>query len=336
MSFYKSPLSFDLTEVPIERMFITEFLPLASGTHVKVYLLGFTYAQTNEGVDNRHLAQALQIPLADVIESWQYWEKIGIIRRHFHEESDAFDVEFLSLRELYITSNFKSKSQQQSKRQSQFYQNIDMQNKLREKVEATIGYPLRIEDYRQLSDFYDHYYSDIDIIARAFEVNYKERNIRNIKAVKSLLNLWLDKQLTTLDAVNTYLVNQANAFQNQKRILKCLGYGFRNPTDAEKELINHWMDDFGFTIDDLEAIIKSLSKKTLNLNFKYLETTFKNLYDKGVTTLDGFLQQDTSSSSNNVANKEPAKPAARNRFTMQKETTYSEEELEDMLLKKKS
>ncbi len=343
MGFYNNELPFDLSEVHIERMFITEFMPIASGLQVKVYLLGLTYVSSNQSADNYTLAQALDCNVEDIKNAWRFWENIGIIKCHDKEVSGDFDVEFLSLRGLYIGSNYENKNPRLLRDQRQsapstlsspFYKDIDTQKKLIKSVEGVIGKALRTQEYRDLSDMYDHYYANIDIITRAFEVNYKERRISNIKAVKTLLNQWLEEGLSSVEDINDYLEFQNKRFHVYKSILRCLGITFRLPNEAEKELIDQWIDDYGFTENDLESIIKSLSKKTLNINFSYIQKILTDLHAKDIHTFEAFEAQSPKANTSSTRSTTSAQEK-RHRFTMQKDTQYSEEELEDMLLNRK-
>ena len=66
MGFYQKSTDFDLGELNIENLFISDFMPDASGTNVKVYLMGLMFAKSEREMDNRALAATLRIPLQDV------------------------------------------------------------------------------------------------------------------------------------------------------------------------------------------------------------------------------------------------------------------------------
>ena len=84
MSFILETTDMDLGDTPIENIFINDFMPMANGTYVKVYLLGYKYAHDKDDkieVTNQTIAKHLEISLDDVLRAWDFWEKKGKIGR---------------------------------------------------------------------------------------------------------------------------------------------------------------------------------------------------------------------------------------------------------------
>ncbi len=86
MNFTMETTDMDLGgDTPIENIFINDFMPMANGTYVKVYLLGYKYAydkDINIEVNNNTIAKHLNIPLIDVLNAWDFWEGKGIIQKN--------------------------------------------------------------------------------------------------------------------------------------------------------------------------------------------------------------------------------------------------------------
>lgn len=105
----------DFGHTAIENIFINDFMPMANGVQLKVYLTGYKFAKEQNKtleVTNTTIAKHLNIPLSDVLSAWDFWENKNVIVKH--PKSDAvdvtdFDVEFLSLIQLYIDKNLESK-----------------------------------------------------------------------------------------------------------------------------------------------------------------------------------------------------------------------------------
>lgn len=334
MAFYQKSTPFDLGELNIENIFISDFMPSASGTYVKVYLLGLMFSRSETDayrLDNRSLASMLSLPLQDILEAWAYWEKQGIVLRHFHSDGQHFDIEFLSLRDLYIQNNYtlKGDSSKVKSNKTAISERNEAYKKMTKSVEQLVGHPLSYAEYQMLGDFYDHYYSNSEIITRAVAICYKERHIRNMKAVKALLNSWLEAQLMSLDAIEAHIRNSDARFKVYKEVLKHLGLSYRMVNSAEKQMIDRWIDDYGFETEDLYALIIAFAKKTNNLNLNYLQKAFETLHKEGIKDLKGYEERRTEA----ATDKRPSDK--KKRFTIEKERHYSEEELEALLLKKK-
>ena len=108
-----------------------------------------------------------------------------------------------------------------------------------------------------------------------------------------------------------------------------LGIGFRQPNQAEKDFIDKWLDQYGFEKDQLMQIVLDLSKKTLNINFNFIDKVLTTQYTSGNLTFEAYHSSKSTPVKNEV------KQNKRKNFTIEKENTYSEEELEQILLGKK-
>ncbi len=330
MAFYQRTPVFDLGELHIENIFVSDFMPSASGNYVKVYLMGLMFSQSNEDggrLDNVRLAQQLGMPLTDIVEAWRYWESVGAVKKHYAEDGKSFDVEFLSLRDLYIQNNYVSKASAQPPKKTAPRPNHSYM-RLAKEAEHLIGHPLSHAEYREIGDFYDHYYKDETIVLKAIAVCYRERNIRSMKAVKKLLVDWMKAQLTTLPAIEAHLKATDARHQVYKEVMKCMGLSFRMANVAEKETIDYWIDEYGFEPETLYAFIVHFSKRNSNLNLNYLKKAFASLHEAGIHTVEAFEKQQAGKSA-------PAKKNSKNQFTIEKERSYSEEELEELLLNKR-
>lgn len=330
MAFYQKQTSFDLGELNIENLFISDFMPSASGTYVKVYLLGLMFSRSENDayrLDNKSLANLLSLPLQDVLEAWIYWESQGVIKRHFHEDPNHFDVEFLSLRALYIQNNYTSKSETKiTKKDSVFRKRNEVYASLSKSVEQIVGHPLSYSEYKALGDFYDHYYPSAPIIEKAVSICYKDRNIRSMKAVKSLLDTWTRENLLTLEEIEKYNASQDQRFKVYKEVLKCLGLSFRMANEAEKQMIDLWIDQYGFEPIDIYDFLILFSKKNSNLNLNYLQKAFENMHTKGIKNVNDYNEA-------RLTQKPETKKGKKN-YTIEKEKHYTEDELEALLLKK--
>ena len=336
MAFYQRNTLFDLSELNIENIFISDFMPSASGTYVKVYLLGLMFARSQDEsfrMDNRALANMLSLPLQDVVEAWLYWQKQGIVTCQAHENSDDFDVQFHSLRELYIKNNFQTKGTLNKPSEKVQSHSLTEQKKTFKRIytdiEKIIGTPLSHNDYRHIGDFYNNYYPDVDVLKFAFEWCYNTRNMRSVKAVQATLSSWLKGNLMTLNEIKNHVELNDTRYEVYKEVLKSLGLSFRLPTKAERDAIDTWLDDYAFSSEEMLKFIVVFSKKTSNLNINYLSKAFASLHQSGIKTTEAY-----ESSLPQVDSRRTPSQEKRKKLTIEKERTYTEEELESLLLKK--
>ena len=97
----KRTKDFYLLDSQIENIFINEYLPAAPGDFVKVYIYGYMYAESGMEMSNALMANQLGISGKTVNDAWNYWEKLGAIRKSYRDSDGGIDftVEFISLKE---------------------------------------------------------------------------------------------------------------------------------------------------------------------------------------------------------------------------------------------
>ena len=79
----KQTANIDLGDTSIENIFINDFMPMANGTYVKVYLLGYKYATDKDSsihLNHKTISRHLNLPLSDILNAWDFWERKGIIK----------------------------------------------------------------------------------------------------------------------------------------------------------------------------------------------------------------------------------------------------------------
>lgn len=105
----QQPKEYYLLDTGVENMFINEYMPMAPGEYVKVYLFALMYADIGEEMSNRMIAKQLDIQEEDVLKAWNYWEHLGLISKIPFEHGGRFDytVEFMNLKEHLYTASAK-------------------------------------------------------------------------------------------------------------------------------------------------------------------------------------------------------------------------------------
>ena len=103
MNYIKEPTKdFYLLDSRIENIFINEYMPTAPGEYVKVFIYGCMYAEHNLPMDNATMAKQLSLEEKQVQEAWDYWEKMGAVKRRYigHTKNMEYAIEYINLKEL--------------------------------------------------------------------------------------------------------------------------------------------------------------------------------------------------------------------------------------------
>lgn len=204
MGFKKQVPSLDLETTAIENIFLTEVLPMADGTALKVYLLGYRYAcepDAHARFSHEALARHLGLNLQEVLDAWKFWEDRGLIKKTEirPENPQDFSVEFISLRQLYIENNFKPRHETPVRpkgtspdRLAESLKEPALKKMFRD-VGELLGRPLEPNDCMEILAWVDALPIDPQTIVKAFEFVVREKNIRNIKYTGTVIRSWCDQ-----------------------------------------------------------------------------------------------------------------------------------------------
>lgn len=338
MNFLLEEMQIDLGDTPIENIFITDYMPIADGTYVKVYLLGYKYAKDKQSnFNNETIAKNLKIPLSDVLNAWEFWEDEGIVKRHINEDEYNYSVEFVNLKQLYIDNVYKhiakntSRSDTYLNSEELISSNKNVENKkMMADIEEMFCRPLTISEKQKIISWMNTYKMKPEIMVQAFSYCINNKKIKRFSYIESVVSSWHDEGVCDIDTMVEYLEKRNDRYFIYSRISKALGFN-RTLTEAEMKTIDKWVDEWNFS---LEMILKCLenSTKISNPNLNYFDTILDKWYKKGYKNIMDI--QDDRKLVEKPRVKEVTK--ANNKFHNfdQKIKNYSERELEEIVKKR--
>lgn len=349
MSFTLEVTDMDLGDTPIENIFINDYMPMANGTYVKVYLLGFKYAHDrdeNIEVTNMTIAKHLNIPLEDVLGAWDFWEEKGIIKK-IDETQVNYKVKFLNLKQLYIKNNLsvlnKSDAQPKTYRYNAqdlieanqiptinaMFNNID--NIMRRQTVPT-------EKLQILGWMYD-YNMNPDVIEKAFYYGVERKGIKNIKYIEGIIRNWYDKGVTNNEALLEHFKSNDERFYQYQRVMKSIGLVNKNITEGDMKIIDKWLDEYKYSMD---LILKGCdtSSKTSNPTVSYIDGTISSWYKKGIRKIEDIEIMDKPPEKKETkTDRNPIRKNISNKTRFhnfeQRSNKYSADQLEEIARKKR-
>ena len=344
MGFKKQITKIDFGSTSIENIFINDFMCLANGTYVKIYLLGYKYAADNDqsiNLDNSSIARDLNIPLEDVLNAWDFWEKKGIIKKHNTSDNINFDIEFISLRQLYIDNNYKAIQSDSnhihtlSQKKTSNADLIDI-NKSPEiknmfyKIDQFMRRGLSPNERLEILDFLLNNNIDPDVVVMGFEYSIETKNVKNIKYALKVLTNWNDQGLISVELIENNLKQSNRYYSAYKAIYKSLGYS-NLITSGDKEVIDIWLQKYELSLDFIMEVIKESSKKTSNVNMNYMNSIITNLYTNKIITIEAYQNvKNVKPKTTSTFNKSVNKKTKFHNFDNSK-TNYTNDDIEKIL-----
>ena len=209
MGFHLQEEKIDFGTTSIENIFINDFMPMANGTFVKVYLLGYKMARDaklSEKSDHRSISKHLNIPLEDVLSAWDFWEKKKIIIKHPKKDdlsaSKDFDIEFLSLRQLYLDNNFAPKNTESETSKPSPGDLIDAIKNAENRdmfysVDQIMRRQLNPNERTEVLSWVFEFNLSPELIVKAFLYSVEQKNVKNVNYVGAVLRGWYDQGILT-------------------------------------------------------------------------------------------------------------------------------------------
>lgn len=205
-------LKIDLGTTPIENIFINNYLQIADGDDVKVYLYAYKLAyegKVNEMPSEEELAVELGMDTDRLLDAFNYWQDQGLIS--IEEEGDSKSYHFLSLRELFLGVREPAKPVDDFEILSND-DDITMTNKeMFTGIEEILDTVLTPNEIERILDLKKEFRQDRDLIVHGFTYSEKTTGKRNVNYVLTILRNW------ALDGILTMADFEKHEAENEKR-----------------------------------------------------------------------------------------------------------------------
>ena len=281
----------------IENMIISEYIVGLNEDEIKVYLYALMLSNTKEEFYISDIARGLRKDERAVRKSLKLLKDNGLI--NFDNDiliEDPELITFISVAdEFYFGGSGKtletnatcgdvtSSMDNETCRFNKTYDKeaVDSDDKaydtckeeLFNRIEKLTGTTLTMQSLKGINTFLEKN-MDPFVIEKAFEKAF-EREITNWKYVKAILRDWYDSGIMDINTLSTVEEIDGSRQRQYKSILKRLGItNYFNPSDAQKEVIDKWLDKYGLTEEKILNYGRKM-ENTYNKNINYLDKIIK-------------------------------------------------------------
>lgn len=346
--FFKSKPNELYNDILIPNLFLDMYLPICSGNQLKVYLLGYREAFffngiKSKGLDNKEIASILNISEDEVLDAWDFWERMGVIK--VHDKTDKNLIEFLDLKIEYLKSHPQEIKSEDESNEDNMEEMIESASsfelvQMYQRIEEISSRPLTPNEKLDLLKAMETYHIESDLVILAFEKASAENGrIKSVKYVIAILKSWFDNSIKNKEDLLIYEKKKSEKNDIYKIIFNNLGFN-RQPTSYEKESIDRWFEDYHMS---MEMVMKACSKSinTPNPNIKYLDKIISNWYNSGIRTIEDVEKEDQAFAKNKIektkfkakTNLTPSEPKKTKFHNFKPSLTgkYSNEELNNII-----
>lgn len=218
MRFTVEQQKMDLGETSIENIFLNQYLQLAKGEHIKVYLFAYKNAKSVYGqkdLSDEEIAQELGLSEEEVKLAWNYWMEEGIVKRELDIKSGEDIYTFLSMRELYL--GFAEPYEYVSESEKFVPQNSNEIKEMYEGIEEVLGIELQPNEYERILEHMTDFGQTPELIVKGFQYSAEKRGKKNLNYVLGVLRNWHLDEINTLEDFDKAQEELQKRRQNIKR-----------------------------------------------------------------------------------------------------------------------
>lgn len=319
----------DLGVTPLENIFINHYMPVAQGDYVKVYLYGLKrcFNQGLAPINNADIAKDLNLLETDVKKAWEYWISEGILSLEYTGTRDAL-VRFYNITGTILYKNDPPKETIAPRRESPSTSLEDRIRRMYETVQdmyesRTISKKETLLFKRWMNDYNFTPEAVILIVEYSLNMINKKERVFTPAQVTSYLETvakgFFDAGVRDHKEAEAHIKKSADESQSYYQIFKYLGI-HRNPMVSERQLMDTWFKDYGFS---MEIITQALSR-TSKPNMKYIDGILKNWHEQGFKTLED-IQNDKPKPRWEPKNKEEPISDSRKQAYLDMEVEFAED-----------
>ena len=242
----------DLGTTPIENIFLNNYLAIADGDSIKVYL--YAYKKALEGFDGEEtfeeIGQNLNLSSDTVADAFGFWEGQGIVDITSHGES--FSCQFKSLRELFLGLDDLSEKPEEQKTETPEPRQIlsndgDTTLTIKEMfdgIEAIIGTSLLPNEIERIEELKKEFGQDRDLIVEGFNYSARTQNKKNVNYVLTVLRNWAIDGILTMEDLTKKRAKREEKKRTPRTRKKQSKGSKKSPDDIAKFLEQKLIEDF--------------------------------------------------------------------------------------------
>ncbi len=320
--------------------FIENFMPMANGDYVKIYLYLLHCVKSGKALSISALADLFQYTENDIKRALKYWESKQLLSivENASGEITALSVNDAPKPEPAFPDTVTVPLANQPDSTLEKHSYTAAQTKVfREQAEVRqllfvceqyIGKQLTKAEIDTLLYFYDQLHFSTDLIEYLVEYSVS-KNKRSLRYMEAVALQWHQKGIRTREEAK---LDSKPYSKESYLVLKALGINNHDPLPTEAAYVERWLTEYGFTIElILEACDRTI-RQIHQPKFEYVDGILKAWKNAGVHHLSD-VDKLTTEHKNRAATRSPQKndKPFTTRFHNFEQHTYDFKELEKKL-----
>lgn len=265
MTFCKfSPSYQTKNQTMVDNVFITNFLPKAPDLCVKAYLLGLCKCGLADDDENslEYFAKTLKVCEDDVVSLFKYWEDMGLVQ--------VLSTNPIEVRYLPISSSSVGVKKFKIDKYADF--NIQAQELIGKRM-------IMPNEYAEFYNLIENYHIEESALLAIIKYCVENKGFSiSPNYVLAVARDWERSGTKTLEQVQEKIEELGVVDDKMNLILSAMGTK-RKAQLEDKELLNKWINGYGFDLNVILFVVKMLKNKKRKLDVNILDDNLTKYFE---------------------------------------------------------
>ena len=294
---------FSNTQIP--DVFFTEYLSMANGDYIKVYLCLLFLGKYSKDIKINDLSKKLNIPYATIQSALTFWEDQGVITKKLNGYI-LNNLQEIELHKSYVPNLTLSPEKIKQNEKSQY------RAKAIDSINNTYFQGVMSPSwYSDIDLWFNKYGFDEQVMVALFDFCFN-RSALNKFYIQKVAEDWASNKIHSYNDLEAYSSKRDTMNKVRKDIAKKLGR-YNKLTQFEEDYIDKWMLDYNYNMDIINIALKKTTSKS-SPSFDYIDKLITNWHEKGLKTPEEVEKFLTEFKQKNTVKKEETKATNYNNY----------------------
>ena len=294
---------FSNTQIP--DVFFTEYLSMANGDYIKVYLCLLFLGKYSKDIKINDLSKKLNIPYTTIQAALTFWEDQGVITKKLNGYI-LNNLQEIELHKSYVPNLTLSPEKIKQNEKSQY------RAKAIDSINNTYFQGVMSPSwYSDIDLWFNKYGFDEQVMVALFDFCFN-RSALNKFYIQKVAEDWASNKIHSYNDLEAYSSKRDTMNKVRKDIAKKLGR-YNKLTQFEEDYIDKWMLDYNYNMDIINIALKKTTSKS-SPSFDYIDKLITNWHEKGLKTPEEVEKFLTEFKQKNTVKKEETKATNYNNY----------------------
>lgn len=260
----------------VSNVFIDKYMAKARGEYVKIYLLGLKYMTSGEfGASSSIIASKLNLLESDILNAWNYWHEVGVIKLIPMDNNGNYTIEFLDL------------TADEENNEINLLEELDNTSikEMLQDIEKFLGRPLSSKEMTMYLSWQKDFNFSPELILLLIQYCVSKGKT-DYRYIEKIAIAWHDKNIRNIEDAQGFIKQHEDKWIKIKKILTYLGIQNNEVMKPQEDLITKWINTYKFPLEIIYRACDICFQRINKADFKYIDGILNSWFKDGIKSLE--------------------------------------------------